>query len=149
MAVHVLGWLVSYILLASLFQTVFPSNIDGCPPIHVQKNRILRTKESLNKGAEYLHREVVDSARECYKLCCESDHCNLGMLSYKNSSNGLGGLVRMCYLFNCGSPSKCTFSPYDHYAVIEFEDESQVKSSKNNQPKSGHSETPQESRDKG
>lgn len=148
MAVSVLGSFILYILLASLLHTVYPNDIDGCPPIHVKKNRILRTKESLSNGAKYIRRQYVHSAKECYKLCCESRGCNLGMLSYKNSSIALGEIVRTCYLFDCGSPSKCAFSSYNHYATIEFEDGSRDKSSKIDQsPKSGSTNAHEEGKD--
>ncbi|KXJ12632.1 uncharacterized protein LOC110241821 [Exaiptasia diaphana] len=113
-------YILSCIILASIFQAVFLEQDDGCPAIKVKKDQIIRTKEALNNGAKYLAKEKVESARECYKLCCQKGGCNLGMLSYKNDSNG--HLVRTCYLFDCGSPSRCTFSSYKHYATITFEE---------------------------
>lgn len=145
----VLGSFVLYILLASLFHTVHPNDVDGCPPIHVQKNRILRTKESLNNGAKYIRRQFVNSAKECYNLCCETNDCNLGMLSYKNSSIALGEIDRTCYLFDCGSPSKCAFSSYKHYATIEFEDSSDKSSKIDQNPKSGLTNTHEKSKSNG
>lgn len=118
--------ILSCILLASIFQAVFLEKDDGCPAIKVKKDQILRTKEALNNGAKYLTKEKVQSAHECYNLCCKKDGCNLGMLSYKNDSNG--HLVRTCYLFDCGSPSRCTYSSYKHYATITFEGKKSEKS---------------------
>ncbi|XP_032241087.1 uncharacterized protein LOC5515582 [Nematostella vectensis] len=109
------------LLLVSLFANVFPSAQDGCPKIQVKKNQILRTKEALNNGAKYLKRAVISTARECYNLCCRHSSCNLAMISYTNSTSG-SDAVRMCYLFDCGSPSKCMYAPYSHYATIEFDD---------------------------
>lgn len=112
--------ILSGIILASLFQAVFLNGNDKCPQIKVKKDQIIRTKESLDNGAKYLEKKVVKSAKECYQLCCGLKDCNVGMLSYKNDS--YGHLVRNCYLFDCGQPSKCTFSSYKHYATILFDD---------------------------
>ena len=141
MAINCISPLLSGILLASFFQAVFLSENDGCPAIHVKKDQIIRTREALNNGAKYLHKEIVQSARECYKLCCGHDQCNLGMLSYKN--NSMDHLVRTCFLFDCGSPSKCSFSPYKHYATISFDGERQgdsrgIKQSKSDSSQSSH-----------
>lgn len=106
------------LFLTSLVQYSCQTAEDGCPRIEVKKNRILRTKMSIKKGAKYLAKEVVGVAKECYNRCCARRDCNLGLLQYKNATDG--GIERTCYLFDCGNPSKCSFAPYPHYAAIVF-----------------------------
>jgi len=128
------------IILASLFQAVFLDQNSKCPHIKVQKDQIIRTKESLENGAKYLARISVDSAKECHSFCCQRDSCNLAMLSYKNDS--LGQLVRSCYLFDCGQPSKCTFSSYKHYATIVIEDKKADKPTTSEENQENEETTP-------
>lgn len=113
-----MGFLSLAILLASLFQNSCSTKPVICPKIHVSKNQIIQTRESLTAGARYLSYNKLEDARQCYKLCCETELCDLAQLQYKNVSGG--GVERTCYLFHCGHPSKCSFKPHEHYATIEF-----------------------------
>lgn len=133
------SWILSGIILASFFQAVFLNENKKCPHIKVQKDQILRTKESLENGAKYISKISVNSAKECHSSCCKSDNCNLAMLSYKNDSHG--HLVRNCYLFDCGQPSRCTFSPYKHYATIVIEDRKVDNKPTRNEENQGNEDT--------
>lgn len=94
-----------------------------CPfTIHVKKGQIIRAKESLQNGAKFLKHTVVADARECYKLCCERESCDLALMQYANSSNPKSYLPveKVCYMFHCGKPTKCRFGEHKHYATISY-----------------------------
>lgn len=98
-----------------------------CPyNIHVQKRQIIKARESQNNGARFLKHATVLDARECYKLCCERESCDLAQMQYKNSSSSgeysyFDIIEKICYMFHCGTPSKCRFGEHDHYATISYE----------------------------
>ena len=96
-----------------------------CPyNIHVKKGQIIKAIESKNNGARFLKHAVVSNARECYRLCCEREYCDLAQMQYKNSTSSDGFFIeveKICYMFHCGIPSKCRFGEHDHYATISYE----------------------------
>ena len=95
-----------------------------CPyNIHVKKGQIIKARESVGNGATFLKHSAVYDARECYKLCCERKHCDLAQMQYKNSSADAFSvqIEKICYMFHCGIPSKCSFGEHEHYATISYE----------------------------
>ena len=47
---------------------------------------IIRTKDSLDAGANFLSSPTVTSREECEEECCESDDCNLAVFKAKVST---------------------------------------------------------------
>ena len=94
-----------------------------CPPIKVKKDTIIRTKESIRNGAKLLFRTDVESSRECYELCCEKKACSVGVMHYKRvrGFTGVTETQKTCFIFACGTPSRCTFMNHTGYAIIEME----------------------------
>lgn len=91
--------------------------------IHVKKGQIIKAKESIQNGAKFLKHTGVVDARECYKLCCERENCDLALMQYTNSSNSqsYAPVGKFCYMFHCGIPSKCHFGEHKHYATISYD----------------------------
>ena len=94
-----------------------------CPfNIHVNKGQIIKARQSVSNGATFLKHTYVDDAKECYKLCCERKNCDLAQMQYKNSTVGFyPQIVKICFMFRCGKPSKCEFGELDHYATIAYD----------------------------
>lgn len=98
-----------------------------CPyNIHVKKGEIIKARESRDNGAKFLTHATVSNAKQCYRLCCEREHCDLAQMQYKNSTSSdefysKPQVEKICYMFYCGIPSKCRFGEHDHYATISYE----------------------------
>ena len=94
-----------------------------CPyNIHVNKGQIIKARESVSYGASFLKHTAVQDAKECYKLCCERKNCDLAQMQYKNSTvSFFPQIEKICYMFHCGNPSKCSFGQHDHYATIVYD----------------------------
>ena len=94
-----------------------------CPAIKVRKDTIIRTKDSIRKGARLLSRVNVNSSRDCYKLCCNTRGCSIGVMHYKGVRTFDDDIEarKICFIFACGSPSRCSFMNHNGYAVIEME----------------------------
>ena len=93
-----------------------------CPRFHIKKSTIIKTQQSVRDGAVFLAKKVMSSSRGCHQQCCKTDGCNLVMLKYDTESD----VEKVsCFLFNCRSPSVCSFyqhSSYHTYAALEYED---------------------------
>ncbi|XP_057305080.1 uncharacterized protein LOC130642030 [Hydractinia symbiolongicarpus] len=94
-----------------------------CPRPKVMKQTIIRSKESIKNGAILIGKEIVETARSCYDLCCSYETCNVALMHYKQVKNEIGDFEthKYCYLFACGSPSVCSFGNHNRYAVIQLE----------------------------
>lgn len=91
-----------------------------CPQPSVKKRTIIRAKESRENGAVPIGKFVVDSARQCYLRCCKETDCNIAIMYYKQViENELEVMEKHCFLFDCKSPSVCTYDSHERYAVIE------------------------------
>ena len=106
------------------------SHLDKCPKFQIKKSTIIKTQQSIRNGAEFLGKKIMTSSRGCHESCCETDNCNLVMLKYsvESSQEKVG-----CFMFNCRSPSVCTFfkhPSYHGYAALEYEDRKTQHSSK-------------------
>ena len=106
------------------------SYLDQCPTFHIRKSTIIKTQQSIRDGAEFLGKKIMTSSRGCHESCCETDSCNLVMLKYntESSQEKVG-----CFMFNCRSPSVCSFfkhPSYHAYAALEYEDRKTQHSSK-------------------
>ena len=95
---------------------------DYCPKPSVKKRTIIQSTESIKNGARLISKDIVGSARNCYRLCCDDLSCNVAVMHYKQRSNDLGVLIteKYCFLFACGLPSKCTYEFHRRYAVIDL-----------------------------
>lgn len=49
----------------------------------VQRDKIIRTEESREMGARYLSELDVGARRECLRLCCETDACDVFVFEEK------------------------------------------------------------------
>lgn len=104
---------------------------ERCPRFHIKKTTIIKTQQSIHNGAEFLGKKVVSSSRGCHEKCCKTGGCNLVMLKYEVKENAQ---KVSCFMFNCRSPSVCTFfqhSTYHGYAALEYEDRKSSFSNKN------------------
>ena len=107
-----------------------------CPQPVVKKRTIIRAKESRENGAEPIGKFVVDSARQCYSRCCKEASCNVAIMYYKQVSED-EKMEKHCFLFDCKSPSVCSYDNHDRYAVIEVPKPMSVKKTT---PKKEHEE---------
>lgn len=131
--------LFASILLAFLYclSSVHGLNEYRCSfKIHVKKGQIIKPRESIQNGAKFLKHTDVVNARECYKLCCEHESCDLALMQYTNSSNSqsYAPVEKFCYLFHCGIPSKCRFEEHNHYATISYDRPDEKLSSLDSDP---------------
>ena len=91
-----------------------------CPQPSVRKRTIIRAKESRENGAAPIGKFVVDSARQCYIRCCKESACNVAIMYYKQVIENEQEITeKHCFLFDCKSPSVCTYDNHERYAVIE------------------------------
>ncbi len=108
-----------------------PSYLDKCPKFHIRKSTIIKTQKSVRDGAEFLGKKVMSSSRGCHEQCCKTKGCNLVMLKYDTELNSVEEVS--CFMFNCRSPSVCSFfqhASYHSYAALEYEDRKPQYSSK-------------------
>ncbi|XP_046737974.1 uncharacterized protein LOC124406582 isoform X2 [Diprion similis] len=75
----------------------------------VHKNKIIRTEDSQEMGAKYINEIDLDSRKECLRLCCETEQCDVFVFEEKRPGS--------CYLFHCGPPDdfKCKFTSHANY----------------------------------
>ncbi|XP_062570238.1 uncharacterized protein LOC134232301 [Saccostrea cucullata] len=73
---------------------------------------IIRSKASINNGAFFLKSFNRRTQKECVNACCYTQSCNLVVYENKDEHS--------CYLFNCGSPSKCLFAEHANYTSLFF-----------------------------
>ncbi|XP_046471893.1 uncharacterized protein [Neodiprion pinetum] len=75
----------------------------------VHKNKIIRTEDSQEMGAKYINEIDLDSRKECLRLCCETEQCDVFVFEDKRPGS--------CYLFHCGPPDdfKCKFTSHANY----------------------------------
>lgn len=94
----------------------------SCPKPSVKKRTIIQSRASIKRGAKLIGEDIVDSARDCYKLCCNDLTCDTAIMFYKQKDNELGEPIteKKCYLFSCGSPSVCTYEAHHRYAIIDL-----------------------------
>jgi len=112
----------SFVLLLVFFAIFgFCQTEDGCPQPGVRKRTIIRSAESIENGAKLLEKYAVDSARQCYKKCCDMKNCNVAVMHYKQKITEIGEelMEKFCFLFDCKSPSVCTYDQHTRYAIIE------------------------------
>lgn len=93
-----------------------------CPSPSVEKQTIIQSSASIERGAKLIGKDIVESARECYKLCCNDLSCNVAVMHYKQKTNVLGEDIteKYCFLFHCGAPSVCTYERHRRYAIIDL-----------------------------
>ena len=76
---------------------------------------LIRVKESRSNGAEYVHSSHALDANECERLCCEraatAPNCDLAVFKQLNILEEFESKTN-CYLFACGTPSKCYFASH-------------------------------------
>ena len=114
-----------------------PGRTANCPKISVHKNTIIKTKESIRNGAKLLRKiHEIKSARECYSECCLRDNCDIGVMHYRKELDEDSGdeiVTKICFLFQCGYPNKCTFLNHTNYAVIQLHREEEKINKKKNE----------------
>ena len=106
------------------------SYLDTCPKFEIKKSTIIKTQESVHNGAQFLGKKITTSSRGCHEECCKtnSQGCNLVMIKYSTAEKV------SCFMFNCRSPSVCSFykhESYRSYAALEYKDKKPQYSSKN------------------
>ncbi|XP_060554068.1 uncharacterized protein LOC132715101 [Ruditapes philippinarum] len=79
----------------------------GCT-FTASSNLIIKTNESLQRGAEFLNDFVnISCPRECTTRCCEHPSCDTAVYQDKGD--------RKCFLFHCGDSGDCVFSSHSDY----------------------------------
>lgn len=75
----------------------------------IYENKIIRTEDSKKLGAKYLTSKDLTSRRECLKLCCLTNMCDVFIFEEK--------IPGTCYLFSCGPPDdfRCQFTSHGNY----------------------------------
>lgn len=110
---------VVYIFLFTYIKVVLSQK---CLQPTVHKRTIIRSAESIQNGANLLHKLAVPSARDCYEECCKSPYCNVAVMHYKEEYTEDGGSImkKYCFMFDCKSPSVCSYDEHSGYAIIEI-----------------------------
>lgn len=49
----------------------------------IHKDKIIRTEDSREMGAKYINEIDLDSRKECLRLCCETDQCDVFVFEEK------------------------------------------------------------------
>ncbi|VDI28160.1 Hypothetical predicted protein [Mytilus galloprovincialis] len=93
-------------------KTLSDSSGNACS-YNLNSSVIIKSKSSLDNGAAYLKNAFNLSAKECAKKCCYTQNCNLAVYEEKEEHS--------CYLFDCGTPSKCVFAHHGNYSVMSFQ----------------------------
>jgi len=106
-------------LLFIFFGCIDFSYLQECPQPKVQKRTIIRSAASIENGAKLLYKLTVSSARDCYQECCTKKDCNVAVMHYKQADY-TEEMKKFCFLFDCKSPSVCTFDAHNRYAIIEI-----------------------------
>lgn len=113
---------LSIFFLSLYFGYCFTQQEDQkCPQPKVRKRTIIQSTLSKQNGADFLQKETVASARECYQLCCNTENCNVAVMHYSDEYNQVGEVImkKYCFLFDCKSPSVCSYKDHSRYAIIE------------------------------
>jgi len=85
-----------------------------CPEARRKTGLIIKTKDSLGLGAVFLQSPGnLNDPDECVRLCCEDKNCNTAVTKKKQGEVA-------CYLFDCGRPNICLFSPNTDFVVTQF-----------------------------
>lgn len=113
-----------FVVILVAFHTAvdgFGSNLDKrtCPRFQIKRHTIIKTTASKANGAIYLGSSTVANSHGCLEACCDKVDCNLVLLKFNENTRVT------CFMFNCGSPSKCIYhtqSSYGNYAALQFED---------------------------
>ena len=94
---------------------------EECSKPNVLKRTIIQSELSIQNGAMMLKKLEVESARTCYSACCDISNCNVAVMHYKQEYSVEGDEVmkKFCFLFDCGSPSVCSYQSHNRYAIIE------------------------------
>ena len=110
------------ILLIFTLHGYFMLAAQECPQPKVRKRTIIRSSDSIRNGADPIGQFSVESARECYQNCCNKELCNVAVMHYKQhyADDGREVMDKICYLFDCKSPSVCLFDAHSRYAIIEI-----------------------------
>ncbi|XP_052766347.1 low-density lipoprotein receptor-related protein 11-like [Mya arenaria] len=75
---------------------------------NARNNSIIKTEESLNRGAIFIdNHSNVSCPRDCTELCCQNKECDTALFQDKEEHN--------CYLFQCGDSSMCIFTEHKDY----------------------------------
>lgn len=53
--------------------------------VKIHKNKIIRTEDSREMGAKYINEIDLDSRKECLRLCCETEQCDVFVFEEKVS----------------------------------------------------------------
>lgn len=93
-------------------KTLSDSSGNSCS-YNLNTSVIIKSQSSLDNGAAYLKNAFNLSAKECAKKCCYTQNCNLAVYEAKEEHS--------CYLFDCGTPSKCVFAHHGNYSVMSFQ----------------------------
>ena len=112
-----------------------------CPRFHIKAVRqrtIVLAHKSIENGAKYLGQVAAKTYSSCYDECCDKDTCNMVNIKIKMEYSKFSGKMEdrvHCYMFNCGSPSKCFFrsgsedsDSLKDSAVLELESREEEKS---------------------
>lgn len=114
---------VSYFLMVLLYHVEnIVCETGTCPSPSVRKRTIIQSRASIKRGAKLIGEDIVESARDCYKLCCNDLTCDTAVMYYKQKDNELGETIteKKCYLFSCGTPSVCSYEAHHRYAIIDL-----------------------------
>ncbi|XP_065656327.1 uncharacterized protein LOC100202862 [Hydra vulgaris] len=111
-----------FLFATFIYNFSYASFIEDCPkPTSVLKNTVVKAQESIARNATLIDKiDDTTSASECYNLCCSYATCNVALIRFEKIYDDENEEVikKSCYLFDCKSPSVCTYKQQKDFAVI-------------------------------
>ncbi|KRZ72405.1 Low-density lipoprotein receptor-related protein 11 [Trichinella papuae] len=79
---------------------------------------IIKTTDSIQRGAKFLLTSRQSSLEQCMQICCETEDCNLAIFPAKTQASEKDN----CYLFDCGEINnfKCVFVLNKNYISMKM-----------------------------
>ena len=108
-----------FFLLAAVGYAIVVKGTENCPKPKVYKNN------QIDGGKKVAESVNVQSAKQCYSMCCDSKECTTSMIKYERVTvSGDDGkqtemVTKNCQLLNCRA-SKCSLKSHSSFAVIEI-----------------------------
>ncbi|KRX67181.1 hypothetical protein T09_14047 [Trichinella sp. T9] len=79
---------------------------------------IIKTTDSIQRGAKFLLTSRQSSLEQCMQICCDTEDCNLAIFPAKTQASEKDN----CYLFDCGEINnfKCVFVLNKNYISMKM-----------------------------
>ena len=114
-----------FVFTALILKSLNASIDEDCPkPSNVFKSTIIKAQESIARNATLIEKiEDVASAKVCYNLCCNYVTCNVAVIRFEKvyDEDNLESVKKGCYLFDCKTPSVCSYKTQKDFAVITLD----------------------------